>query len=202
ALNGSGASVGDAGDITLGATTALTNGIPANGKLLAYETPGASFRAGTITIETADLNIFANIATQGASIALRGDHSLTLAAGVTIDTRSLDAQGATAGNAGNISVSAPTLTIPHDNQLLGYRGPTSTFKAGTSTVRATVIDLETSATSANSTYATHGASLVLQADNSVTVGSSVIVDTRNLDAGGHTAGNSGNIALAGVTITV
>jgi hypothetical protein len=201
-LDASGASVGGSGDITLAATTALTNGIPANGKLLAYVTPGASFTAGTITIETADLGIAGNIATQGASIVLHGDQSLTLAAGVTIDTRSLDGQGATAGNAGNISVWAPTLTIPHDNQLLAFVGANSTYHAGTITLRATDIDLEASATSANSTYATHGASLVLQADNSVTVGSPVIVDTRNLDPQGHTAGNSGNIALAGVTVTV
>ena len=82
ALDGPGQIIGNSGNISLLAST-LTN-LPASANLRAGSSPLSNFAAGTITLEAADLSLSSGYTTNGATLALIGVNSLTLAAGAAI----------------------------------------------------------------------------------------------------------------------
>src|SRR5262249_41825363 len=148
--------------------------------------------------------------TAGATLSLIGGTSLTLAAGAAIDTRILDASGASAGSSGGISLVAPTVTIAAGAHLSAPVDAGTTFNPGSLNIRASthasvagtlaVGDITVSAgtLSWSSSVATQGRSVSLSAAT-LTLDPSVTIDTRTLNASGASVGDSGDITLVATT---
>lgn len=99
-------------------------------------------RAGTFLIDPEDLVISsAQISVNGASVILQADHSITIAAGGSIDTRQfnraggeLSAANPSTGNSGSITLDAPIITVA--GSLLANVSSGSSYTAGDITLDA------------------------------------------------------------------
>ncbi|WP_117193775.1 leukotoxin LktA family filamentous adhesin, partial [Rhizobium terrae] len=110
-------------------------------------------RAGTLLIDpenvvigadvgAADTTYFASQLTNGANYSLTATGSITVNGGYKIDTRQMDVQGVSTGNSGNVTLSAPRVTLDANSQILaGVNNPTTgaQYTAGDVTLSASQI---------------------------------------------------------------
>ncbi|MDB5563153.1 MAG: leukotoxin LktA family filamentous adhesin, partial [Hyphomicrobiales bacterium] len=89
-------------------------------------------QAGTLLFDPLDLLIDAtngSVQTNGASVVLQADHSITVAAGGSIDTRQISG-GISTGNSGSITLTSSSITIANGATLDAGVSTGSTFSAG------------------------------------------------------------------------
>src|SRR5262249_14055323 len=154
--------------------------------------PSSNFAAGTITLQAADLTLGSAYTTNGATLALIGVNSLTLAAGAAIDTRIRDGAGASAGSSGGIALIAPPVTIASGAQLTTQVDAGTPFNPGTLAITAATqadvagvlavgdINVQAGTLNWSTSVATHGRGVTLGAAT-LNLDTAVAIDTRNLD---------------------
>lgn len=139
---------GDAGSIEFSAKGTLAlNG----GTLIAGATNGAR---GQILLDPTDLVVNTNQNSAGADITMAADNSITVGCAtagcnqgsstVTVSSQNLNASGSSIGNSGNISLTAPQITLLDNSQLLA--GANNGKTAGDITLTANSTSLIASAT--------------------------------------------------------
>ncbi len=91
------------------------------------------FDSGTSTATT---TYFATQNTNGNNFIASASESITIRNGFGIDTRRIDGNGVSTGNSGNVSLSAPTITIQNGGFIRAGVSAGSTFTAGDVELRA------------------------------------------------------------------
>jgi len=140
----------------------------------------------------------------GGDILLKAANNLTVKPGARIDASSA------VGNAGLVDLSANGRFTIGDHVKINLAAPNG--KAGTLLMDPTDIVIgaagDSGVTLSNTTIAnaiaalSTGATYTLQADNSITLNADAVIDTRRLDASGHTTANAFNVELDAPTITM
>lgn len=172
-----------------------------NGRLAAGGHKGRN--GGTISVAAGkDISVgsratlsTASKAGNGGDITFKAAGDLTVKPGATFDTSSQQ------GNAGNIELSAKN-TVSLASAIYNLSAPNG--RAGTLLVDPTDIVIN-----AGNSMVTLGGSVNLVADNSITIASDGIIDTRNfnhsagaLSTSNISLGNSGNVTLTAPSISV
>src|SRR6185312_14250220 len=188
-------SAGNSGNIALNAASFSLGAQPA---LNAFA-GGNSFQSGTITLggmnnfEIGSGGNVTSLETKGANLVISttgGASSITLDPGGTIDTTQ------SGGPPGNVTLSADTVTLK--SQIAAYSA-SSSYPSGTITLKVDSFDVD----GINQPdISTNGANLVIDATNSITIGSGGAIDTRQLDSSNHSTGNSGSLSLDSPSLTL
>ena len=179
-------SAGASGNITLDAPT-----IAFGGQLNAFAlNNGTGFASGTITLSGFDnftissSGNVAALATNGANLTIVAADGILLDTSGEIDTRQ------TGGIPGNVTLDAPAVTV---KGTIAAFSTNSAYPSGTITLEVASIDIDGTDQPGIST---NGANLAIIATTSITIGGSGSIDTRQLNGGGHSTGNSGSISFS------
>jgi hypothetical protein len=138
-----GGSSGNGGSVEFSAKgAAAMNG----GILSAAATKGT---AGTVLIDPATLTLTGNNVTSGSDVTYTADQSITVAPGAVISTRNIASStdylnGTSAGNSGNISITAPQISVGNGASILAHAN--NGYTPGDITMTATQTDAEATAT--------------------------------------------------------
>jgi ubiquinone biosynthesis protein UbiJ len=216
AINASAGSSGDGGAIEFSAvnTVTLAGGTFAAG--------AASGRAGSVLVDPNNVEVVANNQIlSGTNYALVANNSITVNNGVIISTRNIGAgtnydTDSSAGNSGDISLAAPSITLNPGSKLLaqadgGFTGGAVTLTAtqasgGTAqinlsqaTVKGKSVSMQASST-LTSTLSSVTDALVLSGINSSDATASIVVDSSQIAASGG-ALTLGSVASVNVSAT-
>ncbi len=160
---------------------------------------------GVTLSNTAIANTIAGM-TGGASASylIQADNSVTLAANAVIDTRHLDVNGHSTGNANNVLIHAQTINIQNGAQILTQAvNSGTTYSDGNVTINNDVVNGAASpAVDVTIDGKILAGNVTIQASNSVTLSSHALIDTRPLDSASHSYRNAHDVSIAAPTITM
>ncbi|MCP3390837.1 leukotoxin LktA family filamentous adhesin [Bradyrhizobium sp. CCGB12] len=160
---------------------------------------------GVTLSNTAIANTIAGI-TGGASASylIQADNSVTLAAHAVIDTRHLDANGHSTGDANNVLIHAQTINIQNGAQILTQAVNSGTnYSDGNVTINNDVVNgAAAPAVDVTIDGKILAGNVTIQASNSVTLSSHAQIDTRALDSANHSYRNAHNVTITAPTISV